>query len=81
MPDIGSYQVTLEPNARSWSSGYDRRLPSDGPGFNSRRTHFFSLSLVHTLVHTLSYTLSYTRTSSRKEKRKTIRATGVEPVT
>ena len=24
---------------RSWSSGYDRRLPSDGPGFNSRRTH------------------------------------------
>ena len=26
---------------RSWSSGYDRRLPSDGPGFNSRRTHFF----------------------------------------
>jgi hypothetical protein len=23
---------------RSWSSGYDRRLPSDGPGFNSRRT-------------------------------------------
>ena len=25
---------------RSWSSGYDRRLPSDGPGFNSRRTHF-----------------------------------------
>jgi hypothetical protein len=27
--------------ARSWSSGYDRRLPSDGPGFNSRRTQFF----------------------------------------
>ena len=27
-------------NARSWSSGYDRRLPSDGPGFNSRRTQF-----------------------------------------
>jgi hypothetical protein len=26
---------------RSWSSGYDRRLPSDGPGFNSRRTQFF----------------------------------------
>jgi hypothetical protein len=26
---------------RSWSSGYDRRLPSDGPGFNSRRTHLF----------------------------------------
>ena len=27
--------------SRSWSSGYDRRLPSDGPGFNSRRAHFF----------------------------------------
>ena len=26
---------------RSWSSGYDRRLPSDGPGFNSRRTQSF----------------------------------------
>ena len=26
---------------RSWSSGYDRRLPSDGPGFNSRRAQFF----------------------------------------
>ena len=26
---------------RSWSSGYDRRLPSDGPGFNSRRAHVF----------------------------------------
>jgi hypothetical protein len=25
---------TEDPNA-----GYDRRLPSDGPGFNSRRTH------------------------------------------
>lgn len=29
-------------SSRSWSSGYDRRLPSDGPGFNSRRTHVFS---------------------------------------
>ena len=27
---------------RSWSSGYDRRLPSDGPGFNSRRAHVFA---------------------------------------
>jgi hypothetical protein len=27
-----------EGQQRSWSSGYDRRLPSDGPGFNSRRT-------------------------------------------
>ena len=25
----------------SWSSGYDRRLPSDGPGFNSRRAQLF----------------------------------------
>ena len=31
--------------ARSWSSGYDRRLPSDGPGFNSRRTQLFFLFL------------------------------------
>ena len=56
MPGIGSYQIVIVLNARSWSSGYDRRLPSDGPGFNSRRTHFFlSYSLVHThtLVHTL----------------------------
>jgi hypothetical protein len=30
---------------RSWSSGYDRRLPSDGPGFNSRRTQFFCFAL------------------------------------
>ncbi len=57
MPGIGSYQVTIEPNARSWSSGYDRRLPSDGPGFNSRRTHVFSLALSRSL--SLSYTLSY----------------------
>jgi hypothetical protein len=36
---VGSNPSNL--NERSWSSGYDRRLPSDGPGFNSRRTHFF----------------------------------------
>ena len=28
-------------NQRSWSSGYDRRLPSGGPGFNFRRTQLF----------------------------------------
>ena len=36
----------LETNKRSWSSGYDRRLPSDGPGFNSRRAHFFSQAVL-----------------------------------
>ena len=30
---------------RPWSSGYDCRLPSDRPGFNSRRTHFCLLVL------------------------------------
>ncbi len=29
---------------RSWSSGYDCRLPSDRPGFNSRRAHTFFLA-------------------------------------
>ena len=43
--------TTALSNARSWSSGYDRRLPSDGPGFNSRRTQFF-LRLVCNTVHT-----------------------------
>ena len=85
MPGIGSYQVTIEPNARSWSSGYDRRLPSDGPGFNSRRTHVFSLALSRSLSLSLAlsrtHSRTHSRTSSRKEKRKTILATGVEPVT
>jgi hypothetical protein len=38
------YHLSYTPKVcikRSWSSGYDRRLPSDGPGFNSRRAHFF----------------------------------------
>ena len=60
MPGIGSYQIVIVLNARSWSSGYDRRLPSDGPGFNSRRTQFFlSYSLVLSRTHT------HTRTHSR----------------
>jgi hypothetical protein len=33
-------RITITCRLRPWSSGYDRRLPSDGPGFNSRRTHF-----------------------------------------
>jgi hypothetical protein len=32
---------------RSWSSGYDGRLPSGRPGFDSRRAHFFFLSCLH----------------------------------
>ena len=39
---------------RSWSSGYDRRLPSDGPGFNSRRTQYF-LPTFLTLPSTLTW--------------------------
>ncbi len=34
---------------RSWSSGYDGRLPSDGPGFNSRRAHFLNFHIVESL--------------------------------
>ena len=33
--------LTPYQNTRSWSSGYDCRLPSDRPGFNSRRAHSF----------------------------------------
>ena len=39
-PGVDSTQM------RSWSSGYDRRLPSDGPGFNSRRAQFFCAQTV-----------------------------------
>ena len=44
----GIRRVTIAPwshffKKRSWSSGYDRRLPSDGPGFNSRRAQNFFL--------------------------------------
>ena len=45
--DHNANHYTIRPcrcqQKRSWSSGYDRRLPSDGPGFNSRRAHFFVL--------------------------------------
>ena len=45
----GIRRVTIAPwshffKKRSWSSGYDRRLPSDGPGFNSRRAQKFFLN-------------------------------------
>ena len=39
-PGMGFFPILCS-KLRSWSSGYDRRLPSDGPGFNSRRAHFF----------------------------------------
>ena len=38
MPFMGPTMPYIHRITRSWSSGYDRRLPSDGPGFNSRRT-------------------------------------------
>ena len=47
---------------RSWSSGYDRRLPSDGPGFNSRRTQFFFHRAVSARSGWLLITLAGTRT-------------------
>jgi hypothetical protein len=43
VPNMAPSKPTICRITRSWSSGYDRRLPSDGPGFNSRRTqHFFT---------------------------------------
>ena len=40
--NLCSIWVDAKDTQRSWSSGYDRRLPSDGPGFNSRRAQVFA---------------------------------------